>query len=63
MTLNDNSSKESLAAVYLELIGYDPFKDDPTIKPCDVADTLSEYIKDMADRLRENDAAIKEFSE
>lgn len=35
--------KAQLAAEYVDLIGYDPFKDDPTITIDSVRETLREY--------------------
>jgi len=36
-------TREQLAAEYVELIGYDPFEDDPEITEEEVAQTLAEY--------------------
>ena len=35
--------RDALASDYLELIGYDPFIDDPNISPDLVAETLAQY--------------------
>lgn len=37
-------TRDELAAAYVELIGYDPFKDDPATTPDYVRETLLEYL-------------------
>lgn len=39
----DAKERETLAAEYVELIGYDPFEDDPTITATEVRETLRGY--------------------
>lgn len=43
MTGTIEQQKQQLAAEYVELIGYDPFKDDPAITVDEVRETLREY--------------------
>ena len=38
--------KDMLRAAYVQTIGYDPFKDDPTITVEEVYDTLKQYNHD-----------------
>lgn len=40
---HDEADRAALGREYLEKIGYDPFKDDPTIDPETVRQTLAEY--------------------
>lgn len=39
----------ALAAEYVELVGYDPFEDDPTIEESVVAETIAEIRKMQED--------------
>lgn len=41
-------SRQQLAAAYLDLVGYDPFEDDPTITESEVAEMLLGYESEMA---------------
>jgi hypothetical protein len=38
------TQRQSLAAAYIALIGYDPFQDSPEIDPRLVAATLADYL-------------------
>lgn len=40
----NETQRERLRKAYAALIGYDPFKDDPTISERLVAETLSQYL-------------------
>ena len=40
--------RQQLAAAYFELVGYDPFEDDPTIAEAEVAEVLRGYGAEMA---------------
>ena len=42
-TMNLEQQKQQLAAEYVDMIGYDPFEDDPAITVDEVRDTLREY--------------------
>lgn len=42
--------RDSLARDYLELIGYDPFIDDPNISPDLVSETLAQYRAERESR-------------
>lgn len=44
-------SREQLTAAYLDLIGYDPFADDPTITEEEVVRTLAEYRAEIASQV------------
>jgi len=44
----DDPRRAALAAEYVELIGYDPFEDDPTISCDEVERTLAEWRAEAA---------------
>lgn len=48
-------TKAELAASYVELIGYDPFVDDPTITVEEVRETLIGYVLERAAIERQGD--------
>lgn len=39
--------RADLGRLYEETVGYDPFDDDPTINPDEVARTLREYLDEV----------------
>jgi hypothetical protein len=43
MKMTEVETKAALAAEYLDLIGYDPFEDDPEITVEEVAANLADY--------------------
>lgn len=43
-----DQARAQLAAEYVDLIGYDPFEDDPTISIEDVRQTLREYHEEVS---------------
>lgn len=42
------SDRVALAAAYTLIVGHDPFADDPAADPADVADTLRDFVKEVA---------------
>lgn len=42
----DKRRRDELGAEYVELIGYNPFEDDPTLTTDEVAQILVEYKRD-----------------
>lgn len=43
------NAKQALAAVYQSVVGYDPFKDDPSIMPETVLFILQDYVAEGRD--------------
>lgn len=43
---HERAARDALASEYCELIGYDPFADDPSRDPREVAATLNEYKRE-----------------
>jgi hypothetical protein len=46
--IDDASTLEDLAALYEEIIGYDPVADDPTSTAEGLRETLQDYVADLA---------------
>lgn len=46
----DKCRRDELGAEYLDLIGYNPFEDDPTLTTDEVAEILLEYKETAQDR-------------
>lgn len=44
------SGVEQLGAIYCELVGYDPFEDDPTMDPDMVRETIEEMRAEISGR-------------
>lgn len=44
--VTDKRRRDELGAEYVELIGYNPFEDDPTLTTDEVAQILVEYKRD-----------------
>ena len=42
-----NMSKKNLSDAYVDLIGYDPFLDEPTISETEIRQTLQEYAESL----------------
>jgi hypothetical protein len=42
------SDSAALAVAYAEIVGHDPFADDPAADPGDVAVTLRDFVKEVA---------------
>jgi len=47
--------KTALRAEYIDLIGYDPFEDDPSTTVDDVRETLADYTSIVAECAKSND--------
>jgi hypothetical protein len=41
-----HADKIALAHAYLDLIGYDPFQEDPSATACDVAQIMVDYLRE-----------------
>ena len=50
--------KELLRREYIDLIGYDPFEDDPVMTADDVKQLLADYKRDVAIYGRDDDAGF-----